>query len=180
MQLFINFFDNINVESAKKFMVICSDLWNQNKPNEITVLFSSGGGFVNPGVSLYNFIKNFPCDIIMHNTGNIDSSAVVVFLGAKKRLASPSSLFLLHGITWNYGSGATRTQEQLAEDLSRLKEDEKRIAEILSINTALELSEVLSLFKQGSAKSPQFAKDKGIIQDVVEPNLSRDSQIFNI
>ncbi len=178
MTPYISFVDPINDETAKKLITLCSELWNQQKPDKIIILFSSGGGFINPGISLYNFFKAFPCEIVMHNTGNIDSSAVIIFLAGRQRFASPSSSFLLHGITWNYGNGSIRTREQLEEDLSRLRENENSIAKILALNTALEMDEVLKLLRQGEAKSPEFAKEKGIIHEIREPIISKDAQIF--
>lgn len=177
---YINFVEPINDDVAKRLMNLCCELWDQQKPTRVVVLFSSPGGFINPGVSLYNFFQAFPCEIIMHNIGNIDSSAVIVFLAGNRRLASPSSSFLMHGITWNYRSGAVRTREQLEEDLSRLKEDEARIAKILASKTKLTIEEVMSLFRQGEAKSPEFALEKGIIDSIEEPKIPTEAQILHL
>ena len=180
MNFFINFFDNINDDSARKLMELCSQVRDTHNPESITILFSSGGGFVNSGVCLYNFLKAFPCEIIMHNIGNIDSSAVIVFLAGSKRFSSPVSSFLLHGITWNFLSDAQFKKEQLSEILSGMEENEKRIAKILSSNTSLTTEEVENIFKQGETKTPDFAKEKGIVHEIKEPKIEKDDLLFNV
>jgi len=70
----------------------------QPKPDVLYFLFSSNGGSVNAGIALYNFLRALPVEIIMHNTGSIDSIATVIFLAADKRYAALHSTFLFHGV----------------------------------------------------------------------------------
>jgi ATP-dependent protease ClpP protease subunit len=83
--IYVNYFDSINDAKTKALMAICSDIVAKEKPRAIYFLFSSVGGQVNAGITLYNFLRSLPVEIVMHNNGSIDSIANVIFLAASKR-----------------------------------------------------------------------------------------------
>lgn len=86
--IYVNYCDWINEAKVKAIMAALADLINREKPDTIYSLFSSPGGQVESGVTLYNFLRALPVEIIMHNTGSIDSAANIVFLAADTRYAS--------------------------------------------------------------------------------------------
>ena len=59
------------------------------------ILFSSPGGNVSNGITIYNFLRALPVRMIIHNIGIVDSIANVIFLGIDERYAVPHSSFLL-------------------------------------------------------------------------------------
>src|SRR5271167_405496 len=103
--IYVNYFDSIDDAKTKALMAICSDIVAKQKPRTIYFLFSSMGGSVNAGITLYNFLRALPVEIVMHNNGSMDSIANVIFLAASKRYAARHSSFLFHGINWNFGAG---------------------------------------------------------------------------
>ncbi len=94
---YINFSAPIDMKTAQVLMGVLSDQVNKGE-KEICLLFSSPGGQVNPGVTLYNFLKSLPVKIITHNIGVVDSIGNIVLLGGAKRYAAPNSSFLFHGV----------------------------------------------------------------------------------
>ncbi len=72
---YINYFDGIDDQKVKSLMSICSDVLSQQKPDTLYFLFASGGGYVNAGIVLHNFLRSVPAKVVMHNTGIIDSIA---------------------------------------------------------------------------------------------------------
>jgi ATP-dependent protease ClpP protease subunit len=64
----------------------------------IHMMFQSFGGFVGDGVMLFNFFRSLDgaIELSLYNSGQVSSAAVTAFLGAKHRIASPRSLFMLH------------------------------------------------------------------------------------
>src|SRR5437773_2398321 len=117
--VYLAYHDNISLESSNRFMDFCAKVIQEYKPNGLYFLFSSGGGLVDSGVTLYNYLRSLPVKVTMHNVGSIDSIANAVFLAAEVRLATPASAFLLHGITWTFNQGATLTYSQMQETISR-------------------------------------------------------------
>jgi len=101
---YVNYCDEINPIKVKAIMAIFSEIIKTEKPDIIYCLFSSGGGNVEPGIALYNFLRALPVELIMHNTGNIDSIANVVFMAADTRYAATHSSFLFHGVNWNFAA----------------------------------------------------------------------------
>lgn len=62
----------------------------------IHLLFQSDGGEFGPGLSLYNFFRNIPAELIIYNAGSVQSMAVIAYLGAHKRLTNAHAFFMIH------------------------------------------------------------------------------------
>jgi ATP-dependent protease ClpP protease subunit len=169
--IYINFFDGINEPKVKAFMGIISDIIARQKPKGLYFLFSSPGGSVNAGIVFYNFLRALPVEITMHNTGSVDSIGTVIFLAGSKRYAASNSSFLFHGVLQMFQASQALSHVQMVERLSILKEDENKIAGIVAARTHLTEKEVRELFHQGETKNAAFAKERGIIDDVVDPAI---------
>lgn len=178
--IYVNYFDSINDAKTKALMAICSDIVANQKPRSLYFLFSSVGGQVNSGITLYNFLRALPVEIIMHNNGSIDSIANVVFLAASKRYAAKHSSFLFHGITWNFAAGASLSFSQLKENLSSFEREESKITSILAERTKMSEDEIKELFRQGESKDLKFAIDKGVISEIREPSIPKDAPLVTV
>jgi ATP-dependent protease ClpP protease subunit len=64
------------------------------------VLIQTAGGTVGDGIWLYNFLKSFPRNLIVYNTGTIASIGTIAYLGAPQRKASTHATFMLHRTTY--------------------------------------------------------------------------------
>ncbi len=177
--IYVNFFDAIIDVKVKAIMGAVSEIINQRKPDVIYCLFSSSGGQVEAGIALYNFLRSLPIEIIMHNTGSIDSIANVIFLSANTRYASIHSSFLFHGITWNFPANTSTNRNQLTEILSGLDASETKIRGIITERTRLTPEEVQALFTQGECKDPNFALSKGIVNEIKNPAIPKDVPILS-
>ncbi len=135
--VYVNFFDAITDVKVRGIMAAMSNIVNQQKPDVIYCLFSSLGGQVEAGITLYNFLRSLPVEIIMHNTGSIDSIANVIFLSADTRYASTHSSFLFHGVNWGFPANSQLNKNQLAEILSGLAASETKIRGIITERTEL-------------------------------------------
>jgi ATP-dependent Clp protease protease subunit len=161
-------------------MAVCSELVAKQRPGTLYFLFSSNGGNVNAGITLYNFLKALPVEIVMHNTGSIDSIATVIFLAGTKRYAAKHSTFLFHGIATQFEAKTTVDRSKLQELLSGLVQDEKKLSGIIAGNTKLSEEEIRQLFLQGESKDLTFAMDKGVIQEIRDPAIPNDAQIVSL
>jgi len=153
---FITFTDSINDDKVKNFINVITNVINQHHPSQIYILFSSGGGGVNAGITLYNFLRAIPTEIVFHNIGIVGSVAICVFLAGAKRYSSNNAHFLFHGIAWTFSQGASHTRKQLNEFSSSLQQNEKDLADIIIGRTSIDLVEVISLFDQGESKGLDF------------------------
>lgn len=171
--------DEINIEKSKALMEICSQAVTNYTPNTIYFQFSSGGGHVDSAITLYNFLKSLPCEIVMHNTGSIDSAANVVFMAGNKRYAVAHTSFLFHGVGYTFGQqGLTRAQ--INEGLSVVDTAEEKIAGILAAHSQLTATEIKKLFVEGKSQSATFAKSKGVISELKEVALPDGTPIYTV
>jgi len=179
-QVYLTFHDNINMESVNRFMAFCAKAITEHRPKKLYFLFSSDGGSVDSGVTLYNFLRGLPQEVIMHNIGSVDSIANVVFLAARRRYAAPASAFLLHGINWSFEEGASLTYTEMQETISRFDAAEQLSAQIIGERTALTPEEVRELFRQGQSKTPAFALEKGMIHEIRDVQVPAGAPLLTI
>jgi ATP-dependent Clp protease, protease subunit len=177
--VYINFHSGISEPVVNKLMAAIVEILAQTKPAALYFLFASGGGSVDAGVVLYHFLRALPCKVIMHNTGAIDSIATVIFHAADERYAAPHTSFLFHGITWTFAQNQTVYRNQVEEIRSVLVEAENKIAKLISGRCLLREEEIRTLFLQGETKNAAFAIEKGIIQEIREPNVPGDAKFFS-
>lgn len=177
---YINYYDQIDMPRVRAIMSVCANIVAKEKPDEIYFLFASPGGEVNSGIVLYNFLCALPVEITMHNMGAVDSIGNVIFSAGKKRYAAPHSSFLFHGITMGIAKDSRLSPNQLNEMRSSLEADQRKIAGILQANSKLSEAEILRFFSEGESKDAEFAKEKGIIDDIVQPSIPKDTPFITI
>lgn len=178
--VYLAFHDSISVESSNRLIDFCNKAIGEYKPKELYFLFSSSGGLVNAGVTLYNYLRALPVKLTMHNVGSIDSIANAVFLAADERFAAPASAFLLHGITWTFNQASTLTYAQMQETISSFDAAEQLTAQIIGDRTKLTPEEVRALFRQGQSKAPAFALEKGLIQEIRDVAIPAGAPVHSV
>lgn len=174
--VYINFYEPINPDTVNNFVRFVTEVVNHHQPDELYFLFSSGGGSVEAGFYLHNYLKALQgkIKITMHNTSSTDSIANVIFIGADQRYATPGATFLFHGVTWSFGN-ATLNKTQIKEIVSTVSNLEASIAETIAAKSKLTKEELTDLFNQGESKHAQYALDKGIIHEIKVPSIPKDA-----
>jgi ATP-dependent Clp protease protease subunit len=166
------FHEAIDQASVRNVMDACARLVREYGVKTIYFQISSGGGSVDSAITLYNFLKSLPCEIVMHNTGSIDSAANVVFMAGDKRYAAAHTSFLFHGVTWSFSGNYNHSQ--IKEYLSNVDSAEKKIAGIVTGHTSLSQAEITELFREGESMSASAAKDKGIVSSLKDVELAEN------
>lgn len=112
----INFIGPVNDQSVNQFSWIIGMIINgydqftfrtndptRHKSSEVRIHLSSSGGDVYQAQAAYeqiNILKQHVPSVITYNLGHVASSAVIIYLAADIRLASPLSVFLIHAHTY--------------------------------------------------------------------------------
>lgn len=164
--VYMNLFGEINPQKVGAVMNICTQIIGQYNPDNLYIVFSSNGGDVSSGITLYNFLKALPVHIIIHNIGSIDSIATVIFVAGNDRYAVDNSSFLFHGVGVAVTAGTQMNLSAIQEIESRLKIDQEKIAGIIASETSMTKGELEELFAQGESKKLDYALTKGIISEV--------------
>ncbi len=178
--VYIVYHDAIDDKKVRGLMGICADIIAKMHPRKLYFLFSSNGGSVDAGVTLYNYLRSIPVEVVMHNMGCVDSVATIIFAAGHRRIASKHCTFLFHGVAMPINQGAMLNENQLKEILSRLKKDAGKIEGILKERTKLTAGEILNLFVQGESKDPAFAVEKGIVDEIAEPSIPQDAPVITV
>ncbi len=149
---------------------------------EIQILLSSGGGLVDEGFALYNFLRALPVTLTMHAIGFVDSAAMAVFIAGEKRFCSPDSTFLFHDLAWGTPAAVNQTRSQWADlnvSLERLK---IRSQELLKLRTAFtdEDFKAMKLHDKATIQDAGFAKKMGIVHEIKEASIPAGSLVANI
>jgi ATP-dependent protease ClpP protease subunit len=145
--------------------------------NHLYIMFSTSGGNVSDGMTLYNTIRALPATVTMHNMGNVDSIGSTVYLAGHKRYACKHSTFMFHGVYQRFNEG-NMTEGPLVEALSSIRADQKRMADIIADacivdDTPLPSVDIQSLFANSETKDADFAVKIGMahaIRDVHIPD----------
>lgn len=173
--IYIYLFDQIDMKRVQAIMNIVSGIFAKEKPHSLYFIISSPGGSVDAGITLYNFLKSIPCEVIMHNNGSIDSIANVIFMAGNKRYASPNTSFLFHGSKMMYDGPHEYTLASLKETISLMERSHEKMAGILKSSTKLTAARVKKLFNEGKSLNTTEALNYGIINDIRSIELTEES-----
>jgi ATP-dependent Clp protease protease subunit len=163
----IIFSADITPQSVNNFTNIIVNL-AQGGATNVTIGMNSNGGNVVAGVMLYNTLCAVPFTLTMHNIGNVDSIANVIFMAGATRKSCAGSTFMYHGISFAGIDGETLDEIKLREKLDVITAGQKRLATIISDRSDLSVKQGAALFKQQSTRGAEWALNKGIVS-AVEP-----------
>lgn len=113
MKIYLIYHGAINEPSVRNVETLCLQAIRDGA-TEIVLCISSGGGDVNAGLGLYNFLRMLPVSIHTHNFGNCGSIAATLFMAGDKRTSSPVSNFMLHAATYIEGPRKGQIAENTA------------------------------------------------------------------
>lgn len=151
----------------------------EKKVPEVYIAFSTPGGDVAQGITLYNFLRGVPFKLTVHNIGNVDSIGNAVFLAANTRYACKHSTFMFHGVGFNHQSGGRFEEKQLREMLDGVGADQERIGSIISEHTGIPKDDVDEFFREAQTKTAKFALERGIINDIREFSLPSGTPVLS-
>ena len=128
VELWGTFCAAITTESVGRF-IHCVNVATQGKAARMHILFQSGGGNVNDGICLYNYLRKTPVDVTLYNVGTIASVGVIIYLGAKRRVTQRHGTFMIHRST-SFPIGA-HAADKLEFTAKALRIDDDRTEAIL-------------------------------------------------
>jgi ATP-dependent protease ClpP protease subunit len=155
---------------------------NNQPPEKIWILMSSGGGGIEDGFSLYNLLRIIKPQVVTVNMGQIASIANVVFLAGEHRIACPQAYFHFHDFDWPFTAAHTMSRENL-KDTSQLLEiartNKKSLFKARTTLTDADF-EALEFLEEPIIRDANFAQQKGIIQEICIPDLPDGTPILNV
>ncbi len=174
---YITYNHDISPDKVNSLIGLISNLM-ANGMTTLYLLLSSPGGDVNAGVTLYNFLKSLPIEVITHNMGSIDSIATVVFLGGKTRYGCPHSTFMFHGVKLFLNTNMTLPQ--LNEIVDYMVKDQEKISGIVCSETKLTKTKLSRLFREGETQNSLFAIKNGIVEKITLPQIPQNANLITV
>lgn len=145
----------------------------------IKLLLSSGGGFVESGFRIHNYLRGLHerhgLQVVTHNTGSVQSSAVDIYCSGSQRIASPYSYFMVHNSSREIdGDFDVAAIKDFAE------EDELGTVashQIFSACTSVPVKEVDAMFAEQSYLDPDKALELGLAHSITPATYDRAADI---
>ena len=131
----IDFFSEITEHSAQRLISVVTESILALESNEIIIRLSSCGGKLSSAFSVYNFLRLIDIPLTIYNTGNVESSAILLYLAGDTRIAVPHSKFLIRPLNWTFESGPVYIPS-LKEALISLDYDARRYTDIFNERTS--------------------------------------------
>src|SRR5262245_2188811 len=177
----VSFSAEIIPATTEALIALFSNLVNQ-RVKTVYLTLSTPGGSVMHGMTLYNFLRGLPLELITHNVGNVDSIGNAVFLAGAKRYACPHSTFMFHGVGFDIPGPMRLEEKSLQERLDAILADQKRIGSIIEERTHIEKALIADLFREAKTKDATYAVSCGIIDEIrdfkLPPGVPIQSLVF--
>lgn len=174
---YIHFSRGIAHPSVHELPLLMQKLNQDNKEEEFTVLINSAGGQVVAGIDAYNMIRALPFKITMHNIGQVNSVANIIFLAANIRKATSISTFLFHSVGQDIREKVRFEERRARELLESLRRDNHSLASIVAARSKLKVNEVTDLFREQHVKDSKWALDNGFIQKIEDPKIPKGKHL---
>jgi ATP-dependent Clp protease protease subunit len=141
-------------------------LESEDPKKEINLYINSPGGLVTAGLGIYDTIQYIKPDVSTLCIGQAASMGSFLLAAGKKgkRFSLPNSRIMVHQPSAGFQGQATDIEIHANEVLA-LK---KRLNEIYSKHTSKTVDEVKKALERDNFMTPEFAKDFGLIDQVVE------------
>lgn len=169
---YLSFSAEVSQKTTESLLGVCAQYANQGL-DKLVLLFSTPGGSVMNGLTIYNVLRSLPYPIVTHNVGQVNSIGNVVFLAGDERYATPHSTFMFHGVGFDVNKPTRFEEKKLRERLDSIQSDQDRIAEILIERSEITDDHARELFLEAQTKNPTFALDHGLVHDIREVEIPR-------
>lgn len=146
----------------------------------VKILLSSGGGFIESGVMIHNYLKGLhqrhALQVITHNVGSVQSAAVDVYCAGNQRLASPYTYFMVHDTFFEL-----EEETYDAKSVRDLDEETAVVSDagyaLFSACTNLTVADVGKIFAEQTYIDPDHALELGLAHSIQPATFDRDADV---
>lgn len=121
----------VNEKAFSNIMNSIQDFLNRNRRGEITLFITSDGGSPSVGLGFYDTMRALGANLTTVAAGNVNSSAVLIWLAGKRRYVTQHSQMILHPGKQKTGKGG-ESETEMACSLASLKLDEHYYNQVLA------------------------------------------------
>ena len=177
--VYIRFFGQVNLVSANMLMERMEQDIRKGVERFVIVL-SSRGGDLGSGVSVYNFLKGVPAEVVTQNFGDVQSSALVLFCGGIRRLCVPNGSFLYHAPAFSASAEERLDKEFFQEQGASLETDRQAMLRAIADSCGKKIEDVEQDVTGGKSWNSEQAKDYGLVHEIQFALFEKGAQVFSI
>jgi len=144
-------------------------LLRDKKVDKLIIYMNSPGGAAHQGMSIADELRIFKASkipIIIEARGMIASAAIPVFLSGDKRIASESTVFMIHPAALFKWGQFSEELKDLQNQANMLKLMNSNYANVVSSNSKLAKEEVLELLKKTTWYTSEEAMKMGFVDEI--------------
>lgn len=146
----------------------------------VKVLLSSGGGFVESGIMIHNYLKGLhqrhALQVVTHNVGSVQSAAVDIYCAGNQRVTSPYTFFMVHDGNFDLDKGNYEVK-----DISDMDEENvvtsKAGHSLFSACTNLTIAAVGKMYQDQTYIDPDEALELGLAHSIQPATFDRTADI---
>lgn len=136
--------------------------------SEITLYINSPGGEVMSGLAIFDQISMMRSPVRTVCIGTAASMGAIIFLAGHKRQMYPHSQLMIHDPSYDRNDISGLKPHEVRQELDKLNEVRKTMAEIISQKTGKPLREVYKLTANDTFLTAQEVVDSGYADEIVK------------
>lgn len=137
---------------------------NSVNSNKLNVYINSYGGEIDEGVAIYNFLKRYKGEVIVHIDGMAASIASIIAMAGSKVIMPKASLLFIHN-PWTMTAGDAAELQKAAGELNKRK---AALAAIYVEKSGLPSEVIEKLMDEETLLSADEAVELGFADEVIE------------
>lgn len=130
---------------------------------DLEVIVNSGGGSVHDASEIYTELKSYSGDVDIQIVGLAASAASVIAMAGTRIKMAPTAEMMIH----NSSAIAMGDHRDMNKVSDMLKSTDKTIANAYRLKTGMDEDELLNLMAEETWLTPQDAKEKGLVDEVM-------------
>ena len=178
-QVYVIFSAPIQEGPAEALITTLTECANSGA-QEVRLLLSTGGGSPSVGIALYNLLRGFPFHLVTHNTGNVDSIGVAVYLAGAERLTCGISRFVLHGVTFTAYEGQTFDARAFGEQRDSIAGESERTNAVFRERTNLTEAQITEYAETEHTLNAEEALAAGIAARIEDVDIPDDAVVISV
>lgn len=152
----------VSADSMKELLMQLMHLERQAPGEEITLYINSGGGEVQSGLVVYDYMRMMQSPIRTVCAGTAASMASILFLAGSKREMFPHSCLMIHDPSYHCADFSGMKPDEIEVYLDSLKQTRNTLVEIISERSNLSREEVMEKTRCDTYLSPSQALEMGL------------------
>lgn len=165
------YFGDLTSNDVEKLCREIDELHTADSNTVITLILGSGGGNITPALAFYDFVRSRSIPLTVVASGTLAAAALIVWMSAKRRCATPNTVFGFHPSVL-----VTDRRETVGFIIDQrftvkiLDAQDALMARIIAHGTGTVESDIRRLMKEGHTMLTSEAVERGFLAatDVLE------------